>query len=57
MKNIWNFLFWIFIWNTLGRSIQSSSVGFLLIAIVGSFIGLMWIFPIFLPEEKRDKKL
>ena len=55
--SIWNFLFYIFIGDTLGAAIQTGSVGLLLIAIVGAGAGLLWVFPLFLPEEKRDKKL
>ena len=54
---IWNMLFWLFIGDTLGAAIKAGSVGMLLIAIVGAGCGAMWLFPLFLPEDKRDEKL
>jgi len=56
-SSIWNILFWIFIGDTLAAAIKTGSVGMLLIAIVGAGCGTMWLYPLFLPEEKRDEKL
>ena len=54
---IWRILFYLFIGDTLGKAIHTGSVGLLLIAILGAGIGLMMLYPAFLPEEKRDEKL
>jgi hypothetical protein len=57
MTSLWNILFWVFIGDTLAQAIKTGSVGMLLIAIVGSAAGLMWLYPLFKPEENRDQKL
>lgn len=57
MTSLWNILFWIFIGDTLTTAIKSGSVGMLLIAIGGAAVGLLWLYPLFKPEENRDQKL
>jgi len=41
----------------LGDAIKHSNISTLFLTIVGLFIGLIWLFPMFSPEEKRDEKL
>jgi len=53
-SSIWRMLFYLFIGDTLASAIRGGSKGLLFIAIAGAFIGLMWLYPLFKPEEKRD---
>ncbi len=54
---VFRILYYYFVGGALGDSIKTGNVSSLILAIVGCLIGVMWMFPIFTPEDKSDKKL
>ena len=49
------FLFYTYIGYTFASAVKESNVTLLKLAIAVMAIGMLWIFPLFLPEEKRDR--
>ncbi len=51
------FLFYTSQWWIFISAILKGNVESLLISIVGMFIGIVWLFPLFISEDINDKKL
>lgn len=48
---VWKILFYFFIGDTFAQAIHAQSKGLFIVATLGLFIGLCWIYPLFIPED------